>query len=37
MKIATNVTRDYIGGITRSNVNFMDSLHEKSEGIMGIE
>ena len=37
MKIATNVTRDYIGGITRSNVNFMDSLHEKSEGVIGIE
>ena len=37
MKIATNVTRDYIGGITRSNINFMDSLHEKSEGIVGIE
>ncbi len=37
MKIVTNVTRDYIGGITRSNINFMDSLHEKSEGIMGIE
>lgn len=37
MKIATNVTREYIGGITRSNVNFMDSLHQKSEGIVGIE
>lgn len=37
MKIATNVTREYLGGITRSNVNFMDSLHQKSEGIIGIE
>jgi len=37
MKIATNVTRDYIGGITRSNVNFMDSLHQKSSGVIGIE
>jgi glycosyltransferase involved in cell wall biosynthesis len=37
MKIATNVTREYIGGITRSNVNFMGSLNQKSEGIVGIE
>lgn len=37
MKIATNVTREYLGGITRSNVNFMDSLNEKGKGIIGIE
>lgn len=37
MKIATNVTREYLGGITRSNINFMDSLNEKGKGIIGIE
>ena len=37
MRIATNVTRDYIGGITRSNVNFMDALHQKNDGIIGLE
>ncbi len=37
MKIATNITREYLGGITRSNVNFMDSLNEKGRGIIGIE
>jgi glycosyltransferase involved in cell wall biosynthesis len=37
MRIATNVTRDYIGGITRSNVVFMDSLQGKGKGIVGIE
>ncbi len=37
MKIATNVTRENIGGITRSNVNFMDSLDQENEEIIGIE
>ena len=37
MRIATYVTRDYIGGITRSNINFMDGLDQKSEGIIGLE
>jgi len=37
MRIATNVTREYIGGITRSNINFMDSLNEKGEGVIGLE
>lgn len=37
MRIATNVTREYLGGITRSNVNFMDSLHGKGKGVIGIE
>lgn len=44
MRIATNVTRDYIGGITRSNVNFMDFLHGdngdmsgESKGVIGLE
>jgi glycosyltransferase involved in cell wall biosynthesis len=37
MKIATNVTRDYLGGIGRSNVNFIDSLHKKNEVIVGLE
>lgn len=37
MKIATNVTREYLGGIGRSNINFMDSIKEKGKGIIGIE
>jgi len=37
MRIATNVTREYLGGITRSNINFMDSLNEEGKGIVGIE
>ncbi len=37
MKIATNVTREYLGGITRSNVNFMDSLNGRGRGVIGIE
>ncbi|MFA7191680.1 MAG: glycosyltransferase family 4 protein [Candidatus Paceibacterota bacterium] len=37
MKIATNVTREYLGGITRSNINFMDSIHGKYENIVAIE
>lgn len=37
MKIATNVTRDYLGGITISNINFLNSLHGKGKGIVGIE
>lgn len=37
MKIATNVTREYLGGITRSNVNFMDSLNGRGKGVIGIE
>ncbi|MFA6324842.1 MAG: glycosyltransferase [Candidatus Paceibacterota bacterium] len=37
MKIATNVAREYIGGISRSNVNFINSLDEKKEEIIGIE
>lgn len=37
MKIATNVTREYLGGISRSNINFMDSLPQKGGGIIGLE
>lgn len=37
MKIATNVTRDYLGGITVSNVNFLDSIHGTGKGVLGIE
>lgn len=37
MRIATNVTRDYIGGITRSNVSFLNFLQGKGKGIIGIE
>ncbi len=37
MKIATNVTRDYLGGITISNVNLLNFLHGKGKGVVGIE
>lgn len=37
MKIATNVTREYLGGITRSNVSFLDFYHGNGSGVMGIE
>ena len=37
MKIATNVTRDYLGGITVSNVNFLDFIHGTGKGVVGIE
>ena len=37
MKIATNVTREYIGGITRSNISFLDFYHGNGSGVVGIE
>lgn len=37
MKIATNVTRDYLGGITISNINFLDFIHGTGRGVVGIE
>jgi len=37
MKIATNVTRKYLGGISRCNVNFMDSIKTDDNSIVGIE
>lgn len=37
MKIATNVTREYLGGITRSNVSFLDFLNGKTDVTIGIE
>lgn len=37
MRIATNVTRDYLGGITISNVNFLNSRHKKGRGVIGLE
>jgi glycosyltransferase involved in cell wall biosynthesis len=37
MRIATNVTRDYLGGITRSNVSFLNFIHGKGRGIIGVE
>jgi glycosyltransferase involved in cell wall biosynthesis len=37
MIIATNVTREYLGGITRTNINFINSLHGKGGGVIGIE
>ncbi|HAU07481.1 MAG: Glycosyltransferase [Candidatus Yanofskybacteria bacterium GW2011_GWF1_44_227] len=37
MRIATNVTREYLGGITRSNINFLDSIHGEGDGVIGLE
>ncbi|MDD2646966.1 MAG: glycosyltransferase, partial [Patescibacteria group bacterium] len=37
MTIATNVTREYLGGITRSNISFINFLYGKSKGIIGLE
>lgn len=37
MKIATNITRDYLGGITRSNINFLNFLHGTGRGVVGLE
>ncbi|MFA5764475.1 MAG: glycosyltransferase family 4 protein [archaeon] len=37
MKIATNVTREYLGGITKSNISFLDFTNGKSDSILGIE
>jgi glycosyltransferase involved in cell wall biosynthesis len=37
MRIATNVTRQYLGGISRCNVNFMDSISKDGGSIVGIE
>ena len=37
MIIATNVTRDYIGGITRSNISLIDFLYGKVDGVVGLE
>jgi len=37
MKIATNVTREYIGGITRSNISFLNFLHKTEDVVFGIE
>lgn len=32
-----NVTRDYLGGITISNINLLNFLHGTGRGVMGIE
>lgn len=37
MRIATNLTRDYLGGITRSNISFIKSLEKNNDKIIGIE
>ncbi len=37
MRIATNVTREFLGGITTSNISFLNFLHNKSRGVIGIE
>jgi glycosyltransferase involved in cell wall biosynthesis len=37
VRIATNVTREYLGGIARSNISFMDSLNGEGKGVVGIE
>lgn len=37
MRIATNVTREFLGGITTSNISFLNFLHNKGRGVIGIE
>ena len=37
MRIAINVTRDYLGGITRSSINFLNTLHGHGRGVIGLE
>jgi len=37
MIIATNVTREYLGGITRSNLSFIGNLDKIQDKIIGIE
>lgn len=37
MRIATNVTREYMGGITISNINFLNSLHGQGGSVIGLE
>ncbi len=37
MKIATNITREHIGGITRSNISFLDFLYKIDDTAFGIE
>jgi hypothetical protein len=37
MRIATNLTRDYLGGITRSNISFIKSLEKENNKVIGIE
>jgi glycosyltransferase involved in cell wall biosynthesis len=37
MKIATNITRSNVGGITVSNINFLNSIHNSGKGVVAIE
>jgi glycosyltransferase involved in cell wall biosynthesis len=37
MKIVTNITREHIGGITRSNISFLDFLHKTEDRVVGVE
>lgn len=37
MRIAMNVTREFLGGITTSNVNLLNFLNGKGRGVIGIE
>lgn len=37
MRIAMNVTREFLGGITTSNVNLLNFLNGKGKGVIGIE
>ena len=37
MKILTNVTREYLGGITRSNLNFIETVNKQKIQVVGIE
>jgi glycosyltransferase involved in cell wall biosynthesis len=37
MRIAMNVTREFLGGITTSNINLLSFLNGKGRGVIGIE
>lgn len=37
MKIATNITRSNVGGITVSNINFLNSIHDTGKGVVAFE
>lgn len=37
MRISMNVTREFLGGITTSNVNLLNFLNGKGKGVIGIE
>lgn len=37
MKIATNITRSNVGGISVSNINFLNHIHKTGEGVVAFE